>query len=827
VLSVVVEYQGRFCIAARAAAFALVAAFVLSAQQSSLSEQAEIQQILKANCQPCHNDTTRSSGLSLTSRGAIVAGGNRGPAIKPGSPDESLLVRAIEQSGDLKMPPGRTLAPNEVAGIRHWIELGAAWPGDDETASRLKGSDWWAFQPVKRVDPPRVEGAAWVRNPIDQFILARLEKEHLQPSSEASKETLLRRVSLDLTGLVPSPREIGEFLADMSPDAYERVVDRLLASPHYGERWGRHWLDVARYADSDGYTIDAPRQMWKYRDWVIHALNSDMPFDQFVIEQIAGDMLPNPTVDQLVATGFHRNTPSNYEGGIDFEQYRVEAVVDRVSTTGAAFLGLTLGCARCHDHKFDPISQKEFYQLFAYFNNVDEITSEAERYDFNRPILEVPAPEEIARRKAFDAQWAALSEELIIYVRELAARPRKPGDEDPSKDPGLIERVQNLRDLRKREPKFTTALVMRELPRARETYVQLGGDFTRRGISVKPAIPAVLPQLPMGANTRLDLAKWLVDPKNPLTSRVTVNRIWQTYLGRGLVETENDFGKQGARPSHPELLDWLASEIIRRKWNQKAIHRLIVTSATYRQSSTRRPEIEAVDPYNKLLARQNRLRLEAEIIRDSALSASGLLTDTVGGPSVYPPIPDGALSVTQVTGAWPTATGPDRYRRGMYTFFRRSAAYPGLVVFDAPDATSACTRRVRSNTPLQALTTLNDETFLEFAEGLAARVLKEAPPEDEERIRYAYMLALGRAPRPDEEARIERFLTRQSDEYKTKPSRATELIYKGGKFGPDGIPLNPPPPKLAAMLPPDLPLEAAWTGVARVLLNLDDFLTRE
>jgi mono/diheme cytochrome c family protein len=822
-----IDHRGRSYVRTLVAASVLVRASVLLAQQPAPIELTEIQQILKTNCQACHNDTTKSSGLALTSRDAVLSGGNRGPAIKPGNPAESLLVRAIEQSGDLKMPPGRKLQPNQIATLRHWIELGAAWPTGELTTSKPKGSDWWAFQPVKRVNPPATEDTKWGRNQIDQFILAQLEKEHLRPSAEASKETLLRRVSLDLTGLVPSPREMGDFLSDTRPDAYERAVDRLLASPNYGERWGRHWLDVARYADSDGYTIDAPRQMWKYRDWVINALNRDMPFDQFAIEQIAGDMLPNPTVDQLIATGFHRNTSSNFEGGIDFEQYRVEAVVDRVSTTGAAFLGLTLGCARCHDHKFDPVSQKEFYQIFAYFNNVDEVTREAERYDFNRPILTVPSPEEIARKQAFDAQWASLSKELILYVRELAVRPRKPGDLDRSQDPGLMERVQNLRDLRKREPKLTTTLIMRELPQPREAYVHLGGDFTRRGIAVKPAIPAVLPQLPASADTRLDFAKWLVDPQNPLTSRVTVNRMWQTYFGKGIVETENDFGKQGSSPSHPELLDWLASEFVRQQWSQKAIHRLIVTSATYRQSAKRRPETEAVDPYNKLLARQNRLRLEAEIIRDSALAASGLLTGTVGGPSVYPPIPDGAMSVTQVSGAWPTATGQDRYRRGLYTFFRRSAAYPGLAVFDAPDATSACTRRTRSNTPLQALTTLNDETFLEFAEGLAARVLKEAPPDNKGRIRYAYALALGRAPMPDEEERLQRVLTRRLDEYQTKPALATELIYKGGRFGADGIPLNPPPPKLAAMLPSDLLLEAAWTGVARVLLNLDAFLTRE
>jgi Protein of unknown function (DUF1553)./Protein of unknown function (DUF1549)./Planctomycete cytochrome C. len=659
------------------------------AQKSDLDFfETSIRPILKNNCQACHNQKTQSSGLSLSTRDSILAGGNRGPAIKSGSPADSLLLQAVEQSGDLKMPPTGKLPPDQIAAIRRWIEMGAPWPADTPTAAKPKGADHWAFQPVAHPDPPQVANRDWVRNPIDQFILARLEKERLSPSPEADKATLLRRVSLDLTGLLPTPTEVRDFLADSRPDAYERVVDRLLASPHYGELWGRHWLDVARYADSDGYTIDAPRQMWKYRDWVINALNRDMPFDQFTIEQFAGDLLPNPTTDQLIATGFHRNTPSNFEGGIDFEQYRVEAVVDRVSTTGAAFLGLTLGCARCHDHKFDPISQKEFYQLFAYLNSVDEVASEAERYDFNRPILPVPSPEELARQKAFQAQWSAMSKELIAYVRELAARPRKPGDPDPSKDPALIERVNNLRELRRRQPKVTTTLIMRELPQPRESYIHLGGDFTRKGLVVKPAVPAVLPPLPPTATSRLDLAKWLVDPRNPLTARVTVNRMWQAYFGKGIVETENDFGTQGAKPTHPELLDWLATEFVNRKWSQKSIHRLIVTSATYRQSAKQRPEIEEADPYNKLLARQNRLRLEAELIRDAGLSASGLLTDSVGGPSVYPPIPDGALAVTQVKQVWPVATGPDRYRRGLYTFFRRTAVYPGLLVFDAPDATA-------------------------------------------------------------------------------------------------------------------------------------------
>jgi hypothetical protein len=800
--------------------------------QTAAPGGSDAQPILKTNCQPCHSDSLKSSGLSLITREAVLTGGNRGAAIKPGSPADSLLMRAVEQSGDLKMPPGRKLPEEQIAILRNWIAAGAEWPKDAAVSAKRKGADWWAFQPVRRVEPPAVKQVTWVRNPVDHFILARLEKEKLKPSPEASKETLLRRVNLDLNGLLPTPKEVQEFVADTRPDAYERVVDRLLSSPHYGERWGRHWLDVARYADSDGYTIDAPRTMWKYRDWVINALNHDMPFDQFTIEQLAGDMLPDaahpqPTTDQLIATGFHRNTPSNFEGGIDFEQYRVEAVVDRISTTGNAFLGLTVGCARCHDHKFDPISQKEFYQLYAFFNSVDEVASEAERYDFNRPILQVPTPEEIAKKKAFDAQWSALSKELITYVRELAARPHTAGADDPSKDPELIERVQNLRELRRREPKFTTTLVMRELAQPRESYIHLGGEFTRKGITVTPGVLAVLPPLPPEANTRLDFAKWLVDPKNPLTARVTVNRMWQEYFGKGIVESEGDFGAQGSLPTHPELLDYLASEFMAQKWSQKAIHRLIVTSATYRQASKQRPEVEEADPYNKLLARQNRLRLEAEIIRDSALSASGLFTDKVGGPSVYPPIPEGAMSVTQVAGAWPVATGPDRYRRGIYTFFRRSAAFPGLMVFDAPDANSSCTRRVRSNTPLQALATLNDEAFTELAEGLAARVINEAPADTPARIRYAFMLALGRAPRPEEETRLTSFLARQTDEYKTNPSRAIELIYKGGKFSPEGVPANPPPAKLAAMLPKDMPLEAAWTGVARVLMNLDDFLTRD
>jgi mono/diheme cytochrome c family protein len=399
----------------RSAAGLLLLAAALYAQQDQPALA-----VFKTACVSCHNSKLRMSGLVLESRDAILAGGKRGAAAQPGAPDSSLLIRAVEQSGDLKMPPGGHLKDDQIAALREWIRQGMVWP-TEQAAQNPR--DHWAFVPPKRPEIPAVKDTAWVRNPIDNFILARLEQQGVKPSPEANRNTLLRRLSLDLTGLTPTAEEIRDFVSDTSPNAYDKVVDRLLASPHYGERQARHWLDLARYADSDGYTIDSPRQIWKYRDWVISALNRDLPFDRFAIEQIAGDLLPNATTDQLIATGFHRNTPSNYEGGIDFEQYRVEAVADRVATTGAVFLGLTIGCARCHDHKFDPISQREFYQLFAFFNNTDEITSEAERYDFNRPFLQLATPEEIARRDALQAQIAALSRELAAYVKSLAAKP--------------------------------------------------------------------------------------------------------------------------------------------------------------------------------------------------------------------------------------------------------------------------------------------------------------------------------------------------------------------------------------------------------------------
>ncbi len=759
--------------------------------------ESTVRPILRNNCFACHTDKNLTSGLSLETQQSIARGGNRGAAIDKDQPSASLLLAAIRQTGDApKMPPGRKLTEEQAAAVEKWIAAGLPMPASTQ-ASKRKGADHWSFQPPKKADLPKVSDPAWAKTPLDHFILAKLDAAKLKPSPEAPRPTLLRRVALDLTGLPPSPKETAEFLADTRSDAYDRAVDRLLASQHYGERWGRHWLDQARYADSDGYTIDAPREMWKYRDWVIKAMNDDQPFSQFVIDQYAGDLLPNPTTEQLIATGFHRNTPSNFEGGIDFEQYRVEAVADRVATTGAVLLGLTTGCARCHDHKFDPISQREFYRLFAFMNNIDEVDKEADRSRFNKPFLEFGTLDDIAKKQANDVHIRLVEGELNEYRNRTASL----SEEEKAKDAGLKERLAVLRVLRGRAPKVTSTLIMRELEQPRESYIHLGGDFLRKGAPVQPGILDVLNPLPPPVNgkghTRVDLAKWMVDRANPLTARVTVNRMWQRYFGKGIVDTDSDLGTQGDKPSHQELLDWLAVEFMDRGWSQKAVHRLIVTSATYRQASLARPDAIKVDPTNNLLARQERLRLDAEIVRDVSLSASGLLHPVVGGPSVYPPQPAGVYQVTQVRREWKTSTGGDRFRRGLYTFFQRSAPHPSLVVFDAPDATVACTRRVRSNTPLQALTQLNDETTRELADAMGERMGKEAGPaaDDVARLRQGFLLALNRTPRADESERLLRYLASQRDSAAPGDPAAAE--------------------------------KRAWAAVARVLLNLDEFLTRE
>lgn len=839
------RFRSHGLIGALAASSLCAAPQAPSAAEAISFFESEIRPILHTRCSQCHNDRLRTSGLSLASREGLLEGGKRGPAISVDRPSESLVLAALLQSETLSMPPDGKLPDAKIAAIERWIELGAPWPEPSAKPSPAASAAHWSFQAIRRPQPPSVSRPAWARNPIDRFILARLEAAGLRPSAEASATTLVRRVHLDLTGLPPAPDVVREFVEDTAPHAYERMVERLLDSPAYGERWGRHWLDIARYADSNGYNADGLREIWMYRDWVIDALNRDLPFAQFAIEQLAGDMLPDPSKQSIVATGFHRNTLLNLEGGVDFEQYRVESVVDRVDVTGIAFLGLSLGCARCHDHKYDPISQREFYEFFAFFNNIDELSGafknsegRARAYE---PVLEFGSDEQYLRREAIKAQIKAMQAELSAYQKTLLARQpeweaslteaqiaalplgvqrilrKAPEDrlegrrvfvrnEFLAQDPGMQERRKAIAAVGALLPKVPSTLVMRELPEPRPTHILLQGEFLHKGERVFAGTPAVLPPLEGENPNRLDLAHWIVSRDNPLMPRVTVNRVWQRYFGQGIVATENDFGTQGEPPTHPALLDWLATEFVDNDWSLKALHRLIVTSATYRQASGHRADLAAADAGNRLLGRQNRLRVESEIVRDLALSASGMLTHEIGGPSVFPAQPPGVM----IRKPWPESKGKDRYRRGLYTHFWRTSPHPGLMVFDSPDALTTATRRNRSNTPLQALTLLNDTGFHEFAQGLARRVVEDHPEGGvTERAAHAFRICLARSPSADELATLANFASAQLDEFQTYPERARGILTLGSREGEE---------------PAEL---AAWATLASTLMNLDEFITRE
>ncbi|HWA97880.1 MAG TPA: PSD1 and planctomycete cytochrome C domain-containing protein [Pirellulales bacterium] len=999
----------------------------------------DIRPLLAKRCYSCHGAEQAEASLRLDRKTDALRGGNSGPAFVPGHSDQSRLVSYVAGTSDddMVMPPeGERLSTTEVAMIRSWIDQGAAWP---EEKSEGRKSNHWSFQPIKPTAPPKVAHSKQVRNAIDRFVLAKLEAAGLEPSPEADRTTLLRRVTLDLTGLPPTPQEVDDFIADRSPKAYERVVDRLLASPHYGERWARHWLDLARYADSDGYEKDTGRpNAWRYRQWVIESLNRDLPFDEFTIEQLAGDLLPNATTEQLVATGFHRNTLTNKEGGVDQEQFRVAATIDRVNTTGTVWLGLTVGCAQCHTHKYDPILQREYYGLFAFYNSLDETQTPA-------PLADQVADYKAAKAK-FDAEHArlvakvkeyeskSLPKQLAAWEKQLGTIERtvwttlepsalkfspgpnvtlkhvgsgviEVGNDNPETgtyivtaptrrkritalrlevlaDPSLpghgpgrapngnfvlselrlqatpLERGKsqiaagakpkavtirsatsdvaqtgfplahafdgdaktgwaiapatgrdhvavfelakpietadgvelsitfeqqyrgqttlgrfrlsiadgdtpiwaqgigpNVVDalatpaaartsadrklivdyFRKLDPELTKrdaavvahakqapidpattvlAQTLRERSPGRETHILVRGDFLRPGARVEPhTLEALNPLKPADPSkpTRLDLARWLVDPKNPLTARVTINRIWSHYFGRGIVATVDDFGTQGEKPSHPELLDWLAHEFQRQGWSLKALHRLIVTSATYRQSSKYRHDLAEHDPLNTLLARQRRLRVEAEVVRDVSLAASGLLDPRVGGPSVRPRQPADIAALTYASGSkWVDSSGADLYRRGLYTWFQRTSPYPMLMTFDAPDSNVTCARRERSNTPLQALTLLNDPAFFECAQSMARRVLREAPSAHDARLRYALKLCVGRNPNEEELATLGALFDEQRTMLASNAEATKDLL--GNQ------------PTLDGTTTEEL---AAWTMVARTLLNLDEFIVRE
>lgn len=810
--------------------------------------------ILADRCFGCHgfDSAKREAGLRLDQRDGSTRKLDSGTrAIVPGNLVQSeLWSRVTSVDPSRKMPPpetGNRLTAAELQTLRRWIEQGAAY------------EPHWAFVAPVAIEPPAIGGDLL---PIDRFIQSRLATARMRPSPRAAKATLIRRVTLDLTGLPPSPLEVDAFVNDSRSDAFERVVDRLLGSEHFGERWARWWLDLAHYGDSDGYLQDFLRPVaWRYRQWVVDSFNRDLPFDQFTIQQLAGDLLPNATIPERLGTGFLRNTLSNREGGADLEEYRVNQVLDRTATLGTTWLALTIGCAQCHDHKFDPISQREFYQLYAFFNSADEV-------NVNAPLPGESEPHETAkldydrRRDALLAPVAGgLAELQASWERKILHTESHPGEdfawdrtlellglqwgqnmgEGQLEGLGIIktpldqrthdqqqrlqdyflgsapaeysarlnelkvnELVAKLKELEKSVPKVTRAPAMMKSPAERPNYIFVRGEYLRHGDAVTPTTPAVMPSLPVGVEPdRLALARWLVSPEHPLTARVAVNRLWQELFGRGLVATSENFGVRGELPSHPELLDWLAVEFRRQGWSVKAMLKTMVMSAAYQQSSAIRPEVATLDPQNRLIARQTRLRLSAEAIRDSALAASGLLNRTVGGPSVKPPQP---ASVTKegYSNTWVASPGADRYRRGLYTFIQRTSPFAQFVTFDLPDASRSCTRRERSNTPLQALNLLNDPVFMEAAQSLAARLGREARGGDRTWISQAFLLTVSRPPTADESDRMLAYLNQQRTLFAADVPSARDLV----RDAPPGM-------------------EPAWITLCTVLLNLDEFLNRE
>ena len=1009
----------------------------------------DVRPIFAEHCLDCHGLETREAGLRLDRSVSGLAGGDSGVVIVPGKPDESRLIDYVTGEGETVMPPDTEgLADHEVAVLKRWIAEGAEWPATADAHD--PALDHWAYQPLVRREPPVLPDGPL--HPIDAFVRAKLAEEGIAPSPEADRVTLIRRLYYDLLGLPPTPEAVDAFVANSSPLAYEKLVDDLLASPHFGERWGRHWLDIARYADSDGYEKDRARyNAWKYRDWVIEAINNDMPFHQFTIEQLAGDLLPDRTPSQLVATGFNRQTLTNTEGGTDPEQWRVEAVFDRVETLGTAWLGLTVGCARCHTHKYDAITQREYYQLFAFFNNGDETDSNVatteramaeyvpkraafdaelaeklkpvearrterapdlpageqeqqerlagkldkpselkdleltsavstggatfgseedgsslisgERPDRDEYVLEyrlsatdvtalrldvfahddlpgsgpgradngnfvlseieatvqagdehVPlsfsdgvadySQDDFGPAQLFDGQldeggWAVGGKTrrnhwVVCYLTE-ASRELLAGQSLPvtltvrlqqqyAKEPqhtlgrfklramtgydehllGLPESIRKALAVKREErspeqaeelliyfagldetyrelkaaveefekqapfkPEMTVAVLQERTEDRRVTKMLRRGDFLSPLGEVRPGTLETLPALTSrDAETpadRLDLARWLVAEDNPLPARVAVNHVWSHLFGRGLVKTAVDFGVRGERPTHPELLDWLASEYQRLGWSRKALIQTIVTSQTYRQSSQHRPELADQDAENRWLYRQNRMRVEAEIVRDLYLAAGGLLSADVGGPSVFPPLPPGIAELSYAnnfkwgTSEWndrpdrPTPVAPEKdvHRRGMYTFFKRTAPHPNLTTFDCPDANLTNVQRTWANPALQALITLNSDVFVESARGLMRRTLTEVNTNDAERVTRMFRICVSREPSDAERNAFVELLTAGRDYYREHAEQAE--TFAGTELPPETTTAD----------------AAAWTATARMIMNLDEFITRE
>jgi len=787
------------------------AALMVAGVLSSLAVQAcgeepsftrDIKGILSNRCVRCHGPDPEgragggAEGLRLDTFAGATADLGGHAAIVPGKPDESeLIARITSTDPDIVMPPpeaGERLPEKQVDLLRRWIVAGATY------------EPHWSYVRPSRPPLPAVKDTAWPKNAIDRFILARLEAEGLVPQPEADRATLARRLALDLTGLPPTPEDVDAFAADSSPDAVEKLVDRLLAHPGYGEHMARQWLDLARYADSAGYADDPPRTIWGWRDWVIGAFDANMPFDEFTIKQLAGDLLPNATLDDRVATAFHRNTLTNNEGGTIDEEFRTVAVIDRVNTTLSTWMGTTMACAQCHDHKYDPLSQKEYFQLYAVLNN----TADADLKD-ESPVVRIPWAQVDAKRIPIEKEIA----EIEAGIPEL----KKPATKDRPEPPEFQPARKIVAELRKRldQNPAVTVPILEELDgdKRRITKIQLRGNWQNLGDEVREGVPDVFHDAAAadgGRFDRLALAKWLVDPANPLTARVIVNRLWERFFGIGIVSTSEEFGSQGDLPSHPELLDWLACELVESGWNLKAMQRLIVTSAAYRQTSKCPPDLVARDPENRLVACGPRVRLSAEVIRDQALAAAGLLSRKKGGPSVKPPQPAFGLATAFGGGVdWETSTGEDRYRRALYTTWRRSNPYPSMATFDAPSREVCTIRRPRTNTPLQALVTMNDPAFVEAAQALARRMVQEGGSTEADRAARGFRLVLARQPTPAEIDRLVGLHADAKSDYLQNPDDAKKMATD---------PLGPLPSALDA----DVADLAAWTVVANVILNLDE-----
>jgi hypothetical protein len=726
-----------------------------------------IKPILSDRCFTCHgpDEKTREAGLRLdTEAGAFAALGEKKDhfAIIAGDIEQSTLIHRIysDDPDDIMPPPESNLSLSnyEKELLKKWIEQGAEW------------KDHWAFLPLEKPALPQVNNPEWCNNEIDHFILARLEKENLQASPQAEKEYLIRRLSFDLTGLPPTLEEIDNFLNDESQEAYEKVVDRLLNTSAYAENMTAKWLDLARYADTHGYQDDLERVMWPWRDWVIHAYEENMPYDEFVRWQLAGDLLPKPSREQLIATAFNRNHKITQEGGVIPEEYRVEYVADRTHTFGTAFLGLTMECARCHDHKYDPLSQKDYYQLFGYFNNVPE-------KGLIQPYGAIPEPYITLTQKEID--------ETLDFINNL-------------------EELDNI-----------PLMVMQEMEEPRPTFVLNRGAYDKPGTQVEAGTPEVIPPNKEFPQNRLGLADWLFSTENPLTSRVAVNRLWQQCFGNGIVGTVDDFGAQGALPTHPDLLNFLALKYQEFNWDTKAMLKYIVLSSTYQQSAKVSDELLEIDPKNELLARAPRLRLTAEMIRDHALSISGLLVDKVGGPSVKPYQPPGLWAETTGGGGGSTAKyvedkGEKLYRRSLYTFWKRTVPPPSMMTFDAASRDFCTVKRQSTSTPLQALVLLNDPQIVEAARVLAHNAM-ETETDTEQRIAYMFRLATTRVPSSDELALLTGYFEEEYKRFEEDPKAAKSFLaigeYKSEKVE-------------------NTSETAAYAIVANAIFNLDETITR-